>query len=55
MTHICIGKLTVISSDNDLAPGRRKPLSEPMLELGILLIGSLGANLDEISIGIQAH
>ena len=32
VTHICVSKLTIIRSDNGLSPGRRKPLSEPMLE-----------------------
>ena len=32
VTHICISKETIIGSDNDLSPGRAKPLSEPMLE-----------------------
>ena len=30
--HICVSKLAIISSDNGLSPGRRQPLSEPMLE-----------------------
>ena len=33
MMHICIGKLTIIGSDNDLLPGQRQAiLNEPMLE-----------------------
>ena len=31
-THIYVSKLSIISSDNRLSPGRVKPLSEPMLE-----------------------
>ena len=33
VTHICVGNLSIIGSDNRLSPGRhRKPLPEPMLE-----------------------
>ena len=42
VTHICVSKLTVIGSNDGLSPGRRKPLSEPML------IGPLGTNFSEI-------
>ena len=31
VTHICVGKLTIIGSDNGLCLGGAKPLSEPML------------------------
>ena len=32
VTHICVGNLTIIGSDNGLSPVGAKPLSEPMLE-----------------------
>ena len=50
-THICVGKLTIIGSDNGLSPGRRQAIiwTNP----GILLIGPLGTNFSEILIGIQ--
>ena len=51
VTHICVGKLTIIDSDNGLSPGRRQAIiwNNP----GILLIGHWGANFSEILIGIQ--
>ena len=48
---ICIGKLTIIGSDNGLSPGRRQAII--WTNAGILLIGHLGTNLSEILIGIQ--
>ena len=51
MTHICIGKLTTIGSDNGLSPGRRQAII--WTNAGILLIGPIGTNLGEILIGIQ--
>ena len=50
MTHICVGKLTIIGSDNGLAPGRRQAII--WINAGILLIGPLGTNFSEISIEI---
>ena len=50
-THICVGKLTIIGSDNDLSPGRRQAIIWTIA--GILLIGSLGTNFSEFLIGIQ--
>ena len=44
--HICIGKLTIISSDNGLSPGRRQAIIRT--NAGILLIGTLGTNFSEI-------
>ena len=38
--HICIGKLTIIGSDNGLSPGRRQAII--WTNAGILLIGPLG-------------
>ena len=42
MRHICVSRLTIIGSDNGLAP----------VNAGILLIGPLGTNLSEILIEI---
>ena len=52
VTHICIGNLTIIGSDNGLSPGRRQAIIWTNAE--ILLIGPLGTNFSEIQIGIQA-
>ena len=51
MTHICIGKLTNMGSDNGLSPGRRQAII--WTNAGILLIGPLGTNFSEILIEIQ--
>ena len=51
VTHICVGKLTIIGSDNGLSPQRRQAII--WTNAGILLIGPLGTNFSEISIGIQ--
>ena len=37
VTHICVGKLTIIGSDNGLSPGRRQAIN--WTNTGILLIG----------------
>ena len=50
-TYICVGKLTIIGSDNGLSPGRRQAIIWTIA--GILLIGPLGTNFSEILIGIQ--
>ena len=50
MTHICVGKLTNIGSDNGLSPGRRQAII--WTNDGILLIGTLGTNFSEILIEI---
>ena len=50
MTHICISKLTIIASDNGLSPGRRQAII--WTNAGILLIGTLGTNFNEILIEI---
>ena len=50
-THICIGKLTIIGSDNGLSPGRRQAIIWTIA--GILLIGPLGTNFSEMSIEIH--
>ena len=50
VTHICISKLTIIGSDKGLPPGRRQAII--WTNAGILLIGPLGANFNEILIEI---
>ena len=51
VTHICVGKLTIIGSDDGLSPGRHRAII--WTNAGILLIGPLGINFCEILIGIQ--
>ena len=51
MTHICVGKLTIIGSDNGLSPGRRQAII--WTNAGILLIGPLWTNFCEIVIKIS--
>ena len=51
MTHICVGKLTIIGSDNGVSPGRRQAII--WTNARILLIRPLGINFSEILIGIQ--
>ena len=46
--HICIGKRTIIGSDNGLSPGRRQAHAE------IFLIRTLGTNVSEILSEIHA-
>ena len=48
VTHICVGKLTIICSDNGLAPRRRQAII--WTNAGLLLIGPLGTNFSEILI-----
>ena len=48
---LCVGKLTIIGSDNGLSPGRCQAII--WTNAGILLIGPLGTNFNEILIGIQ--
>ena len=50
VTHICVGKQTIIGSDNGLSPGRRQAIT--WTNAGILLIGPFGTNFSEISIKI---
>ena len=50
--HICVGKLTIIGSDNGLSPGRRQAII--WTNAGILLIGPLVTNFSEILIAIEA-
>ena len=51
VTHICVGKLIIIGSDNGLSPGRRQAII--WTSAAILLIGPLGTNFTEILIEIQ--
>ena len=51
MTHICVSKLTIIGSDNSLSPDRCQAII--WTNAWIWLIGPLGTNFSEISIGIQ--
>ena len=49
-THICVSDLTIIGSDNGLSPGRHQAII--WATAGILLIGPLGTNSDDILIEI---
>ena len=49
--HICVSKLTIIGSENGLSPGRHQAIIGT--NVGILLIGPLGTNFNEISIEIH--
>ena len=51
VTHICVGKLTIIGSDNGLAPGRHQAII--WTNAGIVLIGPLRTNFNEILIEIH--
>ena len=53
VTHICVGELTVIVSDNGLSPGRRQAII--WTNAGILLIGSNLTNFSEILIEILTY
>ena len=50
VTHLCVGDLTIIGSDNGLSPGRRQAII--WNNAGSLLIGPLGTNFHEIQIEI---
>ena len=50
VTHTCVGKLTIICSDNGLSPDRRQAII--WTNAGLLLIGPLGTNFSEILIEI---
>ena len=50
-THICVSNLIIIGSNNGLSPDRRQAIIRT--NAGILLIGPLGINFNEILIGIQ--
>ena len=49
--HICVGKLTIIGSDNGLLPGWCQAII--WTNAGILLIWPLGTNFNEILFGFQ--
>ena len=51
VTHTCVGKLTIIGSDNGLSPGRHQAIIWNNAET--LLIRTLETNFSEILIGIQ--
>ena len=51
VTHICVSELTIIGSDNGLAPGRRQSIIWNYA--GLLLIEPLGTNFSEILIEIH--
>ena len=51
MTPICVGKLTIIGSDNGFSPGRRQAII--WTNAGILLIWTLGTNFSQVVIEIQ--
>ena len=51
MTHICVGKLIIIGSDNSLSPDRHQ--ANIWNNAGLLLICPLGTNFSEISTEIQ--
>ena len=51
VTHICVGNLTVIGSDNGLSPGRRQAII--WTNAGILLFGPLETNIGWILIEIH--
>ena len=48
VTHICVGNLTIIASENGLSPGRRQAII--WTNAGKLIIWPLGTNFGEISI-----
>ena len=51
VTHMCVSKLNTIGSDNGLSPGRCQAII--WTNAGILWIGPLGTNFNEISIDIH--
>ena len=51
VTHICVSYIITIGSDNGLSPGRRQAII--WTNDGILLIGPLGTNFNEILIEIH--
>ena len=51
LTHICVSKLTIIGSENDLLPGRHQAII--WTNAGILLIWPLGINFNQILIEIN--
>ena len=53
VTHICVSKLTIISSDNVLLPGQRQAII--WTNAGILLFIPSGMNISEILIKIHTY
>ena len=51
VTHICVGNLTIIGSDNGFSPGRRQAIT--WTNVGILLIWPIGTYFSEMSIEIH--
>ena len=51
VTHMCVGKITIIGSDNGLSSGRRQAII--LTNAGLLLIGYLETNFSEIVFGFQ--
>ena len=51
VTHICVRKLTIIGSDNDLSPDRHQAIISTCA--GMLLIEPLGTNFNEFFIEIK--
>ena len=51
VTHICVGKLTIIGSYNGMSPGMCQAII--WTNAGILLIGPSGTNFSDILIRIQ--
>ena len=51
MTHVCVGNLIIIGSDNGLSPGRHQAIT--WTNVGILLIGPLGTIFSEMLIEIH--
>ena len=51
MTHIFVSEIIIIGSDNGLSSGRRQAII--WTNAGILLIGPLGINFNEILIEIN--
>ena len=51
VTHICVGKLAIIGSDNGVSPRRRQAII--WISSGILLNEPLGANFNDILIKIE--
>ena len=51
VTHICVGKLTIIGSDRDLSPGRRQAII--WTNTGFLLIWPLRTNVIDIPFEIH--
>ena len=50
VTHMCVGNVAIIGSDNGLSPGRRQAIIRT--NAGILLKGPLGTNFSELLIEI---